>query len=150
MHPDIASLVAWCDGEVRDRSQIEQHLSQCPRCRTCVDQIRSQKESLTSSVDSFPVEDGELARLMTAIAAWEGGRNIGAASQLRRRLREQIELFCGSATLEALDRPGIKAENLLGTSAEILEAFLGSDAAQAIQDDVLRELDWRLPQGELD
>ena len=41
-----------------------------------------------------------------------------------------------------VERPGIRAEELLGKASEMLEVFLGANAAEAVIDDALRGVDW--------
>jgi hypothetical protein len=47
-----------------------------------------------------------------------------------------------------MERPGIRAEELLGKASEMLEVFLGASAAEAVRDDAIRELDWTGTAGE--
>ena len=77
------------------------------------------------------------------------GRASGMASELRRRLRRQIEMYCGVSAVLVLERPGVRVEEFLGRTRELLEVFLGPGAAEAITDDVLRGLDWMSPAGEM-
>jgi hypothetical protein len=95
-------------------------------------------------VDTLP----DLAGVLSAIAAWRENRAGEAASELRSRLQWQIETYLGFPAVAVLERPGVRAEELLGRTGEILEVFLGPNAAQAVTDDVFRGLDWAVPAGE--
>ena len=86
--------------------------------------------------------------VLSAMAAWQGDRTSMAASQLRDRLRRQIQTYFGSPTVRVVERPGIRAEELLGKANEMLEVFLGANAAEVVIDDAVRELDWMGTGGE--
>jgi hypothetical protein len=79
------------------------------------------------------------------MATWQQGRNGAAASELKGRLRWQIETYFGSPALSVVERPGMRPEELLGKAGEILDVFLGPDAAEAVRDDVFRGLEWAGP-----
>jgi anti-sigma factor RsiW len=137
MHPNIAALVAFCDGEAAaNRSRrIARHLSGCGKCSSELRRIRSEKDELSAG-PAMPVMDTRkgLAGVMAAVANWRTG---AAACELRARLREQIETYFGSHAILVVDRPGMPAEELLGKAGEILDVFLGPAAAEAVRDDVL-------------
>jgi hypothetical protein len=59
---------------------------------------------------------------------------------LKNRLRWQVETYFGSPALLVVERPGIGAEELLGRTGEMLDVFLGPNAAEAVRDDVFRGL----------
>ena len=83
------------------------------------------------------------------MAAWQGDRTTAGGVRID-------EAGCGGKSRHILDprplvvveRPGIRAEELLGKASEILEVFLGANAAEAVKDDVLRGLDWTGTAGE--
>jgi hypothetical protein len=85
-----------------------------------------------------------LAGLRSAIATWQDGRSW-AASELQNRLRWQLETYFGSPALLVLDCPGMRAEELLGRTSEMLDVFLGPNAAEAVKDDVLSGLSFAAP-----
>jgi len=151
MHPRSATLIAFCDAEAgagRSR-RIARHLSKCEQCRQQLLRIQSEKEELSAraaapAIDSRP----GLAAVRSAIAAWQSGRHGAAASELRARLRWQIETYFGSPAVSVVERPGIPAEEMLGRASEILEVFLGPGVAEAVKDDVFRGLDLAEPAGE--
>jgi hypothetical protein len=87
------------------------------------------------------------AGVRSAIATWQDGQSW-ATSELKNRLRCQLETYFGSPALLAVDRPGIRAEELLGRTGEMLDVFLGPDAAQAVRDDCLSGLSFAGPAGE--
>jgi anti-sigma factor RsiW len=151
MHPRSATLIAFCDAEAgagRSR-RIARHLANCEQCRNQLARIRSEKEELSACAAAPAIENGQgLAAVLSAIAAWQEGRNGVAASELRARLRWQLEMYFGSPAALAVDRPGIAAEELFGKASEMLEVFLGPEAAEAVRDDVFRGVDWVAPAGE--
>ncbi|MCX6632805.1 MAG: hypothetical protein NTW28_34835 [Candidatus Solibacter sp.] len=83
-----------------------------------------------------------LAGVLSAIAAWQGSQTSVAASELKARLRWQIETYFGSPAVRVVECPGMRAEELLGKASQILEVFLGPAAAEAVSDDVFRGMDW--------
>jgi predicted anti-sigma-YlaC factor YlaD len=145
MHPRCATLVAFDDaeaGESRSR-RIAAHLSHCGKCRARLRRIRSEKAELSAGAAAPVAESRQgLAEVLTAVAAWQTDRT--GAGELRRRLRRQMETYFGSPAALMLERPGIRAEELLGEASEVLEVFLGPDAAEAVKDQVLGGLGaWR-------
>jgi hypothetical protein len=144
MHLRSAALVAICDAEAgANRSRrAANHLSKCERCRTELRRIQIEKDEL--SVDAatlkFDRKQG-LAGVLSAIAAWQAGKTSAAASELRNRLRRQMETFFGSPAAAMVERPGIRTEELLGNVREVLDVFLGPSAADAVIDEVLRGVD---------
>jgi len=150
MHPRSATLIAFCDAEAgAGRSlRIARHLSKCEKCRDQLARIRREKDELSARAAAPEMENGQgLAAVRSAIAAWQEGRNGEAASELRARLRWQIEAYFGSPAALAVDRPS-RAEEMLGKASEMLEVFLGPEAAEAVRDDVFRGVDWAAPAGE--
>ncbi|MGA2274483.1 MAG: hypothetical protein ABSH00_13090 [Bryobacteraceae bacterium] len=94
------------------------------------------------------MESGQgLAAVLSAIAAWREGRNGAAASELKARLRWQMETYFGSPAALAVERPGMQVEEMFGKANEMLEVFLGPGAAEAVRDDVFRGLEWTEPAG---
>ena len=151
MHPRGGTLVAFCDAEGgADRNRrIAKHLSKCEKCRNQLRRIRSEKDKLSAGA-AIPAMDSKrgLAGMLSAITAWQGSPTSVAASELKGRLRRQIETYFGSPAVLTVERPGIRAEELLGKASQILEVFLGPNAAEAVRDDVFRGLDWAGPAGE--
>jgi hypothetical protein len=151
MHPRRATLLAFCDGEAgADRSRrIAKHLSKCKKCHGQLRRIHGEKEELSAG-SAAPPMDGrqDLAGVLSAMAAWREDRAGEAASELRNRLQWQIETYFGFPAVSVVERPGIRAEELLGKASEILDVFLGPNAAQAVTEDVFRGLDWAVPAGE--
>ena len=147
MHPSSATLTAFCDAELAPGRQhrVSRHLAQCEPCRKRLAQIRSEKDRLSAPGEPAPAGRDDLAAVRSAMAAWQEGRNSAAASELKARLRWQLQTYFGSAAALAVERPDIRAEEMLGKASEMLEAFLGPDAAQAVSDDVLGGLDWVAP-----
>jgi hypothetical protein len=89
--------------------------------------------------DAAPAIDSResLAGVLSAIACWRRDPAGPAASELKSRLRWQIETYLGGPAVLVVDRPGMAAEELLGKAGEILDVFLGPAAAEAVRDDVL-------------
>jgi hypothetical protein len=147
MHTRSAALVAFCDAETgayRGR-RIARHLAKCEQCRDRLRRIEKEKEdfaagAIAPAIDSPP----DLAGLRSAIATWQDGRSW-AASELQNRLRWQLETYFGSQALLVLDRPGMRAEELLGRTSEMLDVFLGPNAAEAVKGDVLSGLSFAAP-----
>lgn len=151
MHPSSAALLAFCDAEagVARSRRIAGHLLKCEKCRGRLRVIRSEKEELAAGAEAQPVDSRPgLAAVLSAIAAWRDDRAAGAASELKSRLRAVIETYFGASAMLVVDRPGLRAEELLGRASGVFEVFLGPEAAEAIREDVLRELDWAAPAGE--
>jgi hypothetical protein len=150
MHTRSAALIAFCDAETgayRSR-RIARHLAKCEGCRDQLRRIEKEKEELSAGAMA-PVIDGleGLAGVLSAIATWQGGQSC-AATELKSRLRWQLETYFGSPALLVVDRPGIRPEELLGRTSEILDVFLGQSAAEAVRDDVLSGLGFARPAGE--
>jgi len=143
-------LVAFCDAEAgagRSR-RAAKHLAKCDTCRDRLQRIRGEKDALSAGAPIAVMDSRrDLAEVLSAIAGWRG--LSGAASELRRRLQRQIETYCGAPALLVVQQPGVRAEELLGKTGEILEVFLGPAAAEALSDDVLRGLDWAVPAAEI-
>jgi hypothetical protein len=59
-----------------------------------------------------------------------------------------METYFGSPAVRVVESPGIRAEELLGKASEMLDAFLGPGAAQAVTDDCLSGLVFAAPAGE--
>ncbi|MEI9975364.1 MAG: hypothetical protein WDO73_26845 [Ignavibacteriota bacterium] len=140
MHPDLASLVAFCDGEDgQDRGRgIERHLAKCERCREQFTRIRSEKAGLSAAGHGMPAIDTRhgLAALQSDMDRWRRDPAASGASQLRCRLRSQIETYLGTSAGSVLERTGMPAEELLGKTSELLAVFLGQAAAEAVEDEV--------------
>jgi hypothetical protein len=138
-------LIAYCDaeGDASRSRRIANHLSKCEKCRKQAQTIQAEKRMLSAAADRPPMDTGSgLSGVLSAMAAWKSDRTSIAASQLRDRLRRQIHTYFGSPTVRVVERPGIRAEELLGKANEMLEVFLGANAAEVVIDDVVRELDW--------
>ena len=147
MHTRSAALVAFCDAETGDyRSRrIARHLAKCERCRDQLRRIEREKEELSAgalppAIDSLP----GLAGVRSAIATWQDGQSW-ATSVLQNRLRWQVETYFGSPALLVVECPGIRAEELLGRTSEMLDVFLGPNAAEAVRDDCLSGLSFAGP-----
>jgi len=151
MHPSNARLLAYCDAEAgaEQSRRIAGHLSRCEKCRGRVREIRGEKDELSASAASeAPATPPGLAAVLSAMEAWRKGRAGGLASELKRRVRSEIETYFGSPAILVIERPGARAEELLGRASGMFEVFLGPDAADAVREDVLRGLDWAGPDGE--
>lgn len=148
MHPRSATLIAFCDGEAAadHRRRIAKHLSRCENCRDKVRRIRAERDGL-SALAATPVLDAkpDWNEVLSAVAAWQANPSSPAAAELKRRLRSQIETYLGCPAVLVVDTPGIRTEEMFGKASEMLEVFLGPQAAQAVSDDVLRRLDWPHP-----
>ena len=151
MHPDNATLVAFSDGEIGadGNRRVSAHLANCHACRDRVSRIRDERAELgTGAAAPPPMDPQGLAKVLSAIAAWQGDQCTAAASELKSRLRWHIETWFGAPAVLTMDRPGIRALEMLGQANEMIEVFLGPDAAQATNDVVLHRLDWARPDGE--
>jgi hypothetical protein len=147
MHIRRAALVAFCDAETgayRSR-RIARHLANCEGCREKLRRIEREKEALSAGAGAPAIDSLQgLAGVRSAIAAWQDGRSW-ATSELKNRLRWQLETYFGSPALLEVDRPGIQAEELLGRTSEMLDVFLGPNAADAVRDDCLSGLSFAGP-----
>jgi predicted anti-sigma-YlaC factor YlaD len=132
MHPSNATLIAFHDAETgASRSRrISMHLAKCEKCRNRLGRIESERDELSAraAAPASDVRQG-LSEVLAAIAAWQEGRDGAAASELRDRLRWQIETYFGARAGSAV--------------------FLGPEAAEAVRDEVFRGLDWAAPAGEI-
>ena len=147
MHIRSAGLIAFCDGETgayRGR-RIAGHLAKCARCRERLRGIEKEKEELSAGALAPAIDSLHgLAGVRSAIATWQDGRSW-ATAELQNRLRWQLETYFGAPALQAVDRPGIRAEELLGRTSEMLDVFLGPNAAEAVRDDCLSGLSFAGP-----
>ena len=147
MHTRSAALLAFCDAETGAyrRRRIARHLAKCERCRGQLRRIEREKEELSASAMAPAIDNSQgLGGVRSAIATWQDGQSW-ATSELKNRLRGQLETYFGSATLLVVDRPGIRAEELLGRTSEMLDVFLGPNAAEAVRDDCLSGLSFAGP-----
>lgn len=153
MHPRRATLIAFFDAEAgADRSRrIASHLAKCEKCRRRLRRIEHERDELAARGAAPAIDSRQgLAEVRSAMSAWQEGRNLVAASELKSRLRSQIETYFGSPAVSVVERPGMRAEELLGTTSEILDVFLGPGAAEAVRDDVFRGTNWVGPDEETD
>jgi hypothetical protein len=151
MHPSSALLIAYCDAETgaaRGR-RIARHVAKCEPCSGRLRQIRSEKEKLSAGTAAPALEGGQdLDALLEAMAAWQEGRDGGAASELASRVQWQLEKFFGAPAARTLEQRGPRAEHVLGEAGRMLEVFLGPEAGEAVRDECLRGLAWARPAGE--
>ena len=117
MHPRMAALIAFCDAEggANRSRRIERHLAKCEKCRKQTERIHAEKDMLSAG-DVRPAMDTRrgLDAVLSAMAAWRGDRATMAASELTNRLRWQIQIYFGFPAARGMERPGIRAEELLG------------------------------------
>jgi anti-sigma factor RsiW len=142
MHPRTASLVAFSDAELYPgRSQrIARHLQDCPKCQAALERISQEKKDFSTLVSGRkPAADVTrgLAAVLAAIAGWRGA----PAPELRSRARAQIEVYFGCGAASFMERPDIRADELLAKTLALMAAFLGQDAAEAVAGEILRGLD---------
>jgi len=149
MHPSRAALIAHFDGEAGSGSRrTAKHLLECATCIDEMRRIQRERAELAVGVAIAEVDNrAGLAGVLSAIAQWRS--NSTGAAELKRRLRSQIESYFGSSALAVVGRSDMPAEELLGRTSELLDAFLGQAAAQAVNGDMLsglectREEAWR-------
>ena len=145
MHPRITTLIAYGDGETgAERSRrIAKHLSKCEKCHEELRRIEREKDELSvrETGDARGDLQPDLAGLLTSVAAWREGRTAVLASNVMSRVRWQLEVYLGSAAASHLERPDMRAGELLAKTGEVLEAFLGPAAADAVREDVLAGLE---------
>ena len=145
MHPSSAGLIAFCDKEqgFATGRWIAKHLSKCERCRDELRRIRAEKEQLSGGTTACGAQDLQpgLAALLSSMAAWQEARTVVLASEVKSRVRSQIEMYLGATALSLVERPGMRAEELFANTGQILDALLGPKAAEALKDDVLSGLD---------
>jgi hypothetical protein len=137
-------LIRFGDGEIgiRRTRRIVRHLAGCESCRDRMREIRGEKERLAVGFP-MPEEDGRegLAELLLSMAAWRGDAAGTGRSELRARLRWQIETYFGSPAVALVESPGMPVEELLGRAGELFNVFLGEAAAQVVWDEVLGGLE---------
>jgi anti-sigma factor RsiW len=151
MHIRSAALVAFCDAETgASRSRrIAAHLAKCERCRDRLRRIEREKEELSAGAVAPAIDSPQgLAGVRSAMATWQDGQSWATAA-LKNRLRWQLETYFGFPALLAVDRRGIRTEELLGRTSEMLDVFLGPDAAEAVRDDCLSGLSFAGPAEEM-
>ena len=142
MHPRTAVLVAFSDAELRPgRSRrIASHLQDCPKCRAALDLICREKKDFSALArgeqPAAGVERG-LAAMLAAIAGW----HEAPAPELKCRARAQIEDLFGRGAASFMERPGIRADELLAETLALMAAFLGQDAAEEVVGQIVRGLD---------
>lgn len=143
MHPKRAALIAFSDheGDPVVGRRIASHLSRCTMCRDEVERIRTEKDELSPRAGLSPGMEPGLRSLLASIAAWQAGRSGGTAADLKSRVRSQIEVYLGVPSVSVVERPGMRAEELLAKAGQVLDVFLGPAAAQAVRDEVLCGLD---------
>jgi hypothetical protein len=145
MHRGDTNLTGFCDGEdgALAHRRTAAHLSACEPCRQRAAQIQSEKTQIAERRGSPPLSAADaLPGLLAAITAWRDGKNTGASAELQRRVQEQIETYFGAPASEVLKRPNMRPEELRAATAQVLEMFLGEDAAAALDDEVFRKLGW--------
>lgn len=145
MHPSSAALMAFCDVEAGSAGgrRIAKHLLKCEKCRGEVLRIEGEKDQLSIAQPTGTVEELQpgLAALTSSMSAWRNGRTVILASQVKNRVRSQIEVYLGSPAISLVEHPGMGPEELFARSGEILDALLGPSAAAAVRDEVLSGLD---------
>jgi anti-sigma factor RsiW len=141
MHPRTAALVAFSDAELgpaRSR-RIARHLQNCSKCQASLERISKEKHdfsALPGELGPAGIQEG-LTALLQAIARW----HEPAAPELRSRARAQIEIYFGHGAASLMERPGVRADELLAETLALMAAFLGQEAAEAVVGDILRGLD---------
>jgi hypothetical protein len=142
MHPNATALIAFCDGEaagLRGR-WIARHVDRCTRCREEARRIRTEKHQLLAVTGTPDFAPG-LDRLLSAASEWRAGNNRAAQLELRNGVRTQIELYFGAPALSVMEKPGMPAQELFARTHDLMEAFLGPEAAEAVREDVLLGMD---------
>jgi anti-sigma factor RsiW len=141
MHPRTSTLIAFCDAEfdaARSR-RIASHLQSCARCRGELQRIEAEKDCFSvpqGRIGPHPDLKQGLAALLAAVSRWQEAPR----PELKSHLRAQIELYFGPGAAAFVECPDIRADELLAKALELLAAFLGSDAAEAVVHDVLRAI----------
>ena len=148
MHPSRAVLIAFCDAEAgRSRGRrIARHVTACARCGEELRRIEREKDELARRAAPPKMDAGpDLAAVRAAVAAWQQGQYGEAAAELKARMQYQIETYFGSRTAAAMAGPRVRAEEMAGNAGEMLDVFLGPDAADAVRDRVFSGIDWTKP-----
>jgi hypothetical protein len=165
MHPSRAGLMAFADTEAGTaaRHRVAGHIAKCGKCRGELRQIQREKDAISvgdgAGSEIYGSEIGGsqmattgadlaagLAELLSSMTAWREGRTAVLASEVKSRVRSQIELYLGSPAVLLLEQPccnsrEMRADALLANAGEILETLLGPAAAEAVMDDVMGGLD---------
>ena len=141
MHPNAAALIGFCDGEARGLHGrwVARHVNRCSRCGEEVRRIQSEKRLLAAAGLSEPAPG--LDRMLASAAEWSDGDNRAAQLELRNGVRSQIELYFGAPAVSVMEKPGMPAQELFTRTHELVDAFLGPEAAGAVRDEVLLGMD---------
>lgn len=150
MHPDVAALVAYQDGELTPRraQKIESHLSKCTRCQRESTQLRQ-------DLDQYLIEAGrtaappalseDLEKMLAGIRRWksEAPETGSLGAELSSRITAQLDVYLGSGAASLVgNRTGQEShpENLLACLDPLLGAFLGRNAATALTNQLLQQM----------
>jgi anti-sigma factor RsiW len=141
MHPRTSTLVAYCDAEFDPArsGRIAAHVQGCARCRAELQRIEAERDCLSAWQSGIrPPVDAKrgLAAVLAAVARWQET----APPELNGLLRSRLEFYFGPGATAIAERPDIPAGELLAKTIELLAAFLGRDAAEAVVHDVLQGL----------
>lgn len=143
MHPETTTLIAFADSETGALrgGLIARHIHKCEKCRLELDHIRREKVDL-AALGSQPAADVKrgLAEVLLAAGWWREAQAKAAPPELKRRVRSKIEAFFGSGAAARVAQPDLRTDELLESVLNMVSVFLGQDAAEAVMDDLVREL----------
>jgi hypothetical protein len=137
MHPKLAVLIEYSDGESgawRCR-WVGWHVARCARCRDEIQRIREEKAQFAGHTGSAAGLDRGLAAVLSSMTAWRGGHPQAAQAVLKNRVLAQTELFFGASAANAIERE--RTVDLLSRARGLFDAFLGAEAAGAMQEQIV-------------
>jgi hypothetical protein len=141
MHPRLATLVAFADGELDPRLALgtQAHIATCERCEAELSRIQTDKRQLSRTASSDPTVaeavERSFAGVTEAIAAWKASQS--GPSGLAMRLRAQLRLCFGSVMAAQLAH-GVPEEGLAERTEGLLATCLGRNAAASAARSFLR------------
>lgn len=141
MHPRMAKLVAYHDSEVPPRRahRVAAHLECCASCRREYERISAEAAEFSASAAAdahgFDRAAG-LARLMSAAAGIEMP-STPAADQMRRRVRQALQLYFGAGTAALAEAAAPDEQALLRRAESLFAAFLGWGCAARLIEEIV-------------
>lgn len=151
MHPKLATLVAYQDGELAPKRQrkVGSHLSKCMRCRLECTQLHHEFERYLAieaeSPNPLPAPDEDLEQILAGIRRWKSAVAPVkvAGAELTARMVAQISIYLGSGAASLVEdrmRRAPHKEGLLASVEPLLSAFIGKNGAALLTDQVLLQL----------
>ena len=129
MHPDLETLIAWCDHELppAKSGRVARHVYCCAACRAAAEGVRAEREAYLprnqeSPEEASPALEEGLVELLAAARSWQDA--AGPRAAVEKRLMAELEA-CFGAELAALVMNRAR-ENGPGGLFPYAEAFVGA------------------------